>query len=113
MAEYTGFTGYKWAGLSSFTEGTFWHLRAQSFLKSVDCEVLCDYASGLHDGKKCAVEPAIALGRRQMVRIVQFEDGSRWIARLRMPARGTGEYHKDNDKYDAADHLLKRGFDCM
>ncbi|EGD96537.1 hypothetical protein TESG_03977 [Trichophyton tonsurans CBS 112818] len=111
MEGTTEFTGYKWAGLS-FSEGSFWHCRAQSFLASVNWEALCDFASSLHSGKRCIVESEIALGGRHMVRIIQFEDNSRWIARLRMPARSTS---KDDsiDKHEAADNLLKREFDCL
>ncbi|KAM5465271.1 hypothetical protein MauCBS54593_006517 [Microsporum audouinii] len=106
------FTGYKWAGLSSFPEGSFWHLRAQAFLSSVNWEALCDYASSLHHGERCSVKSEIALGGRHMVRIIQFENDSRWIARLRMPSRPTGKAnHVDNE---AADNLLlKREFDCL
>ncbi|WEW60881.1 hypothetical protein PRK78_006369 [Emydomyces testavorans] len=114
MTGSTEFTGYKWTGLSSFSKGSFWHRRAQSFLTSVNWEALCDYASSLYDGKRCVIEPEIALGGRHMVRIVQFEDKTRWIARLRMPAcDNAGEHNKDVDEYDAADDLSKREFDCL
>jgi hypothetical protein len=60
-------TSYRWAGLSTFPEGSFWHRRSQSFLEYINWDALCHYASGLNDGKEATIESAIALGGCHMV----------------------------------------------
>ncbi|KAK2765420.1 hypothetical protein FQN54_008268 [Arachnomyces sp. PD_36] len=103
MADNEGFGGFKWAGMSTFPE-TYWrHGHAQSFLKSVDWQALCASASGLHDGKECTLEPDIAMGLRHMVRILKFEDDSRWVARLRIPL----------NKEDSDEAVMRSEVDCL
>ncbi len=78
-----GFKGYKWSGLSTFSDGSSWHQRASRFLMQTDWTALCDHASKIY-GTTCILDPQITMGGRHMVRILNFADGSRWIARLRM-----------------------------
>jgi len=85
MTSQFSFAGYKWSGLTTFPEGTSWRHRAQSFVDNINWEALCQYASELHDGADCTVDPQMAMGCNNLVRILVFEDGSRWIARLRLP----------------------------
>ncbi|KAK2748271.1 hypothetical protein FQN57_000929 [Myotisia sp. PD_48] len=111
MAESTGFSGYKWEGMSTFAEGTSYHSDAQEFLASVNWKALCVHATKLKNSTTCVIEPEIALGGRHMIRILSFEDGSRWIARLRITVRSSGE--NKNDTNDDADSLSQSEFDCM
>lgn len=46
---------------------------------------LLDYATKKHSGVNCVLLPDIGLGYNHMVRIIEFADGNRWVARLRMP----------------------------
>jgi len=46
---------------------------------------LLDYAAKKRNGINCMLLPDIGLGYNHMVRIIEFADGTRWVARLRMP----------------------------
>lgn len=78
------FKGYKWEGLSHDLENNAFDRETQSFLDDIDWNALCRYASQLQGGEKCTVDPQFTRGGRHMVRIINFQGGSRWIARLRM-----------------------------
>ena len=69
--------------------GTYYH-QGQRFFDSIDWDALCRYASELHDGEICTLDPQITMGCNHMIRIVNFVDGSQWIARLRMLFTKTG-----------------------
>jgi len=59
------------------------------FLSVVDWDQLRCYASDKKYGVDCVLLPNIGLGRlgyNHMVRVLEFVDGTRWIARLRMPS---------------------------
>ena len=56
------------------------------FLSIVDWDQLRIYASGKKDGVDCILLPNIGLGYNHIVRVLEFVDGTRWIARLRMPS---------------------------
>lgn len=43
-----------------------------------------EYASTVRGGRECNILPNIGLGYNHMVRIIEFDDNERWIARLRM-----------------------------
>ena len=108
MAKDEAFAGYKWAGLSTFSEGSIWYNRAHSFFKKINWDALAHYASTLHNGEPCVVDPKIAMGGRHMIRILKFKDESRWVARLRMTVAET-----DDDEDNVADLLLQREIDCI
>lgn len=46
---------------------------------------LLDYAAEKRNGINCVLLPDIGLGVNHMVRILEFADEIRWVARLRMP----------------------------
>ena len=101
------FAGYKWAGLSTFSKGSTWYNRAHSFFKKINWDALAHYASKLHNGSPCVLDPEIAMGGRHMIRILSFGDSSRWVARLRMTATET------DDEDNVAELLLRREVDCI
>ena len=107
MGKDEAFTGYKWAGLLTFSEGSTWYNRAHSFFKRINWDALAHYASTLHSGAPCVVDPELAMGGRHMIRIIRFKDGSRWVARLRMTATET------DDEDNVADLLVRREVDCI
>ncbi|KAI0395627.1 hypothetical protein F5Y17DRAFT_474326 [Xylariaceae sp. FL0594] len=63
--------------------------RVQKFLVSTDWIELQQYAARRRDGMSCQVLPDIGLGYNHVVRIIEFADGFRWVARLQMPSLGT------------------------
>ena len=93
------FQGYKWQD-HTYSGGRFASL--EPFLANIRWKALCDYASALNRSIPCALDPRIAMGGRNVVRILDFANGQRWIARLRMPPID-----------DKANNSLQREVDCM
>ncbi|KAJ5544074.1 hypothetical protein N7494_005353 [Penicillium frequentans] len=60
-------------------------LRVQEFIGSTNWDALIEYASRVRGGKVCKLLADIGLGYNHVVRIIEFEDDVRWIARLRLP----------------------------
>jgi hypothetical protein len=79
-----GFSGYRWTYHSSMQEGPR-RVRICQFLETVDWHSLQQYAITKRNGVDCKILPDIGLGGIHVVRIIEFDDGIRWIARLRMP----------------------------
>lgn len=105
MTDNHKFEGYKWEALSdAYPEHNAYRHRVQSFFDDINWNALCRFASTLNDGKDCAMDPQWTIGGRHMVRIVKFQDGSRWIARLRMTT-GMSE--------DGQSELVQREVDCL
>ncbi|KAJ6092777.1 hypothetical protein N7486_008066 [Penicillium sp. IBT 16267x] len=77
-------SGYRWSYFASLTDETL-RLRVQTFTDSTNWDALIECANGLRNGKMCRLLADIGLGYNHMVRIIEFEDDVRWIARLRMP----------------------------
>lgn len=107
MANKLTFTGYKWDGLLKFPKGTYYHQHGQTFFNSINWDAICQYASELHDGEICTLDPQINMGCNHMVRILNFGDGSRWIARLRMLLTKTRVEAESECRY------FQREVDCI
>jgi hypothetical protein len=45
---------------------------------------LLEYASRLRNSTKCRLLPDIGMGYNNMVRVIEFDDGQRWAARVCM-----------------------------
>ncbi|KAJ5837501.1 uncharacterized protein N7525_002689 [Penicillium rubens] len=80
----SSFAGYRWTYFASITNATL-RLRVQNFIDSTNWDALIEYANRLRNGKICKLLPDIGLGYNHLVRIIEFQDDVRWIARLRMP----------------------------
>lgn len=106
MVVYSKFSGYKWSGLLTFPKGSTCYNQAVLLLERVNWTALCCAASSARDGRSCIVKPEIAMGQRHMVRIIEFEDGIRWIARLPIPASAP-----EPDDYAAA--TLRKEAACL
>lgn len=78
------FSGYQWTYFSSLREGPI-RSRAESFLTTVGWPQLLEYALKQRKGARGKILPAIGLGGNHMIRIIEFDDGVRWVARLRLP----------------------------
>ena len=97
--ENNAFEGYKWQD-HSYAGGRF--PKVQPFLASIKWESLCAYASTLNGNEPCTLNSQIALGGRNVVRILDFANGARWMARRRLPPIDQ-EAHR----------LLQREVDCI
>ncbi|KAK1657037.1 hypothetical protein BDP55DRAFT_41921 [Colletotrichum godetiae] len=91
------FSGYRWTYHDSLQEGPI-RSRAESFSASVDWSSLLQYAAKRRNGSSCQLLRDIGLGYNHMVRIIQFDDGVRWVARLRMPSFGTSAVSENSDQ---------------
>lgn len=78
------FPRYKWTYFPSLQDGPI-RSRAELFLESVNWRALLEYAAEKRDGITCTLLPDIGLGYNHMVRTLEFTDGLRWVARLRLP----------------------------
>lgn len=104
MTAHANFSGYNWNGYPVYGEGEDWQDENKSFYHSIQWDALCRHATKLRDGENCQLDPQFTMGGRHMIRIINFEGGSRLIARLRMP----GE-----DEHGPKSLLLQREIDCM
>ena len=106
MANSHRFEGYKWeAMLEAYPEDNLYRQWVQSFSDNINWNALCRFASKLNDGKDCAVDPQWTMGGRHLIRMLQFHDGSRWIARLRMTTSQSEE--------EGQSRLVQREVDCL
>lgn len=51
-------------------------------MRGINWEVLCQLASDLHNGTPCALLPKTNAGLNNLVRVIEFADGTRWVARI-------------------------------
>lgn len=91
------FAGYRWAYFCSLGDNPI-RSRAEKFLEFTDWNSLIEYAAAKRNGVKCSLLPDIGLGYNHMVRIVEFTDNVRWVARLRMPSMSPDESSLDSAK---------------
>ena len=99
------FEGYNGEALSdAYPEHSAYRRRVQSFFDNIDWNALCQFASKLNDRKDCALDPQWTIGGRHLIRIINFQDDSRWIARLRMTT---------SMSEDEQSGLIQREVDCL
>ncbi|TVY25150.1 hypothetical protein LHYA1_G006488 [Lachnellula hyalina] len=77
------YSGYKWTYFTSL-DGPL-RSRAERFLTTVDWPALLAYAAESRNEIAAVLLSDIGLGYNHMVRILEFGDGKRLVARLRMP----------------------------
>ena len=76
-------------------------------MHSINWNALCQFGSKIHNDEPCTVNEQLTMGANHKVRIVEFKDDSRWIARLRMPPI-------DPDDEDGEGSVLfQREVDCI
>jgi len=93
------FSEYKWTYFPSLQDGPI-HSRAELFLESVNWRALLEYAAEKRDEITCTLLPDIGLGHNHMVRILEFTDGLRWVARLRLPRLSPS--HSSDDRVETS-----------
>ncbi|KAK2471831.1 hypothetical protein H9L39_16587 [Fusarium oxysporum f. sp. albedinis] len=75
--------------------------RAKLFLESINWPGLEKFATTKRNGIKCRILPDIGLGYNHMVRIIEFEDGDRWVARLKLPSLPKPDISEHEQALDA------------
>ncbi|KAF2816794.1 uncharacterized protein BDZ99DRAFT_504780 [Mytilinidion resinicola] len=74
--------GFRWNVFSSLPEGMTLRSRAEAALEGTNWDALLEYASKLRDGTECKLLPDIGMGANNMVRVIEFNYGKRWAARV-------------------------------
>lgn len=103
MTAEQAFEGYRWKGLSSCIEGPRGQW-LQKILDRINWNALCQYASKLHSDENCTISPHFTMGGRHMVRRIDFQGGTRWIARIRITTP---------ENQDQESGLLQGEVDCI
>ena len=78
-----------WSGGEEY--GGEYTLRIAQFLSVINLEALRAYASTLREHRPCSVSDKFSVGNFNLVRTIRFDDGMKWVARLRMPPILDGE----------------------
>lgn len=102
MTDDSSFGGYKWEGILS----CYRFEKTKAFHDSINWEALCQYASKLNNNEPCTMDSQTTMGGRNLVRIILFKSGTRWIVRFRMPSSHI-------DEFDTANRVLQSEVDCM
>ncbi|EXJ80739.1 hypothetical protein A1O3_07023 [Capronia epimyces CBS 606.96] len=77
-----------WDGSDAYEAGGAFHHRATAFFAAVKWDQLVSRCSRLHGGIPCSLGEKFSIGHFNMVRRIVFEDGTSWVARLRLPRLG-------------------------
>ena len=102
MTDKTNFGGYKWEAMST----SYRFEETHAFHDSINWDALCQYASKLNKGEPCTMDSPTTRGGRNLIRVLKFQNGTRWIARFRIPS-------KDNYDFEASKRVLQQEVDCM
>ena len=71
-----------WQGAARFLEDSEVATRAARCLKNTRWENLTALCSSLRKGISCKVSDKYSLGTQNLVKLVEFEDGLKWVARI-------------------------------
>ncbi|KAK4232853.1 hypothetical protein C8A03DRAFT_39492 [Achaetomium macrosporum] len=72
------FPGQNWTGLCHFPK------ESMGCMRQTNWDALRSYASKLNRGMRCELLPDATHGRNYVVRVLEFEDKTRWIVRIQM-----------------------------
>ncbi|RDA90276.1 hypothetical protein CP533_1502 [Ophiocordyceps camponoti-saundersi (nom. inval.)] len=75
-----------WREISSYPLDTYIGRSVHECLARTKWDQLCLLASSLRQGVPCRVLPELRNGLHHLVRLLAFDDGTTWIARVRMKA---------------------------
>jgi hypothetical protein len=78
------FPGQNWKGTDFYPKSSPSRRLVDDCIKATNWDALCLYASILNNGIKCKALPNTTNGLFHLVRLLEFEDKTRWIARIQM-----------------------------
>ncbi|KAH7303716.1 kinase-like domain-containing protein [Stachybotrys elegans] len=73
-------TSLKWR----VTDDGFLRARVAESFSQTNWKAICDYASRANGGQTCLALPQYTHGGSSLARLLEFQDGTRWIARIQM-----------------------------
>ncbi|KAI1422021.1 kinase-like domain-containing protein [Xylaria sp. FL1777] len=80
-----------WSGADYYSANTKLNIQARKFFDAVNWQALALIATGCRDGIRCSYvdSDGFSVGQFNMVRRLDFVDGVRWVARIRLPPEAT------------------------
>lgn len=78
------FSGQNWKGTDFYPDGSSRRRLLDDCVKATNWDKLCLYASSLNNSIKCRILPNITNGQFHLVRLLEFDNQSRWIARIQL-----------------------------
>jgi hypothetical protein len=78
------FPGQNWKGPDFYPDGSLSRILVDSCIEATNWGKLCSYASTLNNGTKCHVIPSTTNGLYHLIRLLEFDDKTRWVARIQM-----------------------------
>ena len=78
-----------WIGADSYDTDDQHNVEAVRFFNHVKWGVLASIASRRRNGVGCSYAPKFSIGQFNLVRRLNFDDGARWAARVRLPPEAT------------------------
>ncbi|KFY66895.1 hypothetical protein V496_01880 [Pseudogymnoascus sp. VKM F-4515 (FW-2607)] len=78
------FSGQNWKGTGFYPDGSSRRRLLDACVEATNWDALCLYASTLNNSIKCRILPDITNGQFHLVRLLEFENQSRWIARIQL-----------------------------
>jgi aminoglycoside phosphotransferase (APT) family kinase protein len=91
-----------WKGADFYPKNSHSRCSADNCIKAIDWDALREYISALNNGIKCNVLPKITNGQYHLVRVLESENKTRWVARIQM--------HKSTERLAK---MLPREIDVM
>ncbi|KAG9502074.1 hypothetical protein J7337_007790 [Fusarium musae] len=74
-----------WIGTDAYDPGDELHDRALAALDKLNWDHLLSLSSALNNGVPCTFSQKFSIGHFNMVRRIDFTDGTSWVARVRLP----------------------------
>ncbi|KAM0083810.1 hypothetical protein ACKRZS_004016 [Fusarium odoratissimum] len=98
-----------WIGADAYDPGDELHNRALAVLGTLNWDHLLSISSALNNGVPCTFSQKFSIGHFNMVRRIDFTDGTSWVARVRLPELPTA--FGDRGVLDVARH--SQGGSCQ
>lgn len=92
-----------WIGADAYDPGDELHDRALAVLDKLNWDHLLSLSSALKNGVPCTFSQNFSIGHFNMVRRIDFTDGTSWVARVRLPELRT--VFGDREALDVASTL--------
>jgi Phosphotransferase enzyme family len=85
------FPEQNWRGIDFYPKRSRERILSEQCIENTNWDALLQYASALNGSVKCTLHPTIAAGRYYIVRLLEFEDKTRWVAKIRPSKYGVAK----------------------
>lgn len=80
------FSGFVWNKIESYEKESHLLKLKDACIAATSDDAIQLYASNLNDGLACRLSPELTMGGLHLIRLLQFENGTRWLARIQLEA---------------------------